>query len=239
MLQGENKNGTFTEHLEELRWALIRSLVSITVIFPLAFLFSDDITTLAIRHFCPPGLTLRYFSPIEPLMVKLKMSLYIAIFVAAPYVLRQAWNFMAPGLYAAEKSFAGWLLLFSWLLFAGGSAFALIVILPVIMSFSLKMQTPYLEAAIGFDQFTALIGMLTLAFGIMFQWPTAIFMAVKTGLTSVDKLKSLRAIIFVIILIISAILTPPDVFSQLMMAIPTYLLFEVGLLVASLTSPRS
>lgn len=232
MLQGENKEGSFVEHLEELRWALIRVVISVTVLFPVAYYFSDMLTDSLVRLFCPAGMKLRYFSPVEPLMVKLKMSLYVALFVAAPYILRQTWGFLAPGLYFTEKRFAGWLLLISWVLFVIGGAFSMFAILPVVMTFSLGFQTDYLEAAIGFEQFISLISMLVLSFGVMFQCPAAVFLMVRTGIVSLEKMRSLRSVIFVTILIISAILTPPDVFSQMMMAIPTYLLFELGLLAA-------
>lgn len=237
MLQGENKVGSFVDHLEELRWALIRAVISVVLLFPVAYLFSDQLNSTLVSSFCPVGLKLRYFSPIEPLLVKLKMSLYLSMCVAAPYILRQAWGFLAPGLYHGEKKFAGWLLLVSCILFAAGGAFALFAILPVVMAFSLGFQTPWLEAAIGFEQFISLIGMMVLAFGLMFQFPAAVVLLVRTGAVSIERLGSLRSYVFVAILIISAILTPPDVFSQMMMAVPTYLLFELGLLAARLFVP--
>lgn len=234
MLHGEKKEGTFVEHLEDLRWALIRSVVSVVLLFPLTFYFSDPLIERLIRHFCPVGLTLRYFSPVEPFMVKLKLAFFLAIFIAAPYVLRQAWGFVAPGLYLKEKSFAGWLLVCSWILFIAGGTFALFAILPVIMQFSLGFQTPYLEAAIGFEQFISLVVMLMLGFAVMFQFPAGVFLLVKSGIVSLQRIKSLRAFILVGIMIVSAVLTPPDAISQLMMGIPTYLLFELGLFIASM-----
>ncbi|MDD3148410.1 MAG: twin-arginine translocase subunit TatC, partial [Candidatus Riflebacteria bacterium] len=213
MLQGEHKDGSVIEHLEELRWALIRSLLSVAVLFPVAFYFSDRITAVLVEKMCPVGFKLRYFSPVEPFLVQLKMAAFIAIFIAAPYILRQAWGFIAPGLYGPEKRFAGFLLLLSCILFAGGAAFALVAILPVIMTFSTGFQTAYLEAAIGFEQFISLAGMLALAFGAMFQCPAIVFVLVKTGLVTVERIIVLRPVIIVVILVISAILTPPDVFS--------------------------
>lgn len=235
MLHGEKKEGTFVEHLEELRWAIIRSVISVTLLFPLAFYFSDPMIERLIRHFCPAGLTLRYFSPIEPFMVKLKLSFFLALFIAAPYVLRQAWGFVAPGLYLKEKRFAGGLLICSWFLFLAGGVFALLAILPMIMQFSLGFQTPYLEAAIGFEQFISLVVMLMLGFATMFQFPAGIFILIKSGIVSLQRIKSLRSFILVGIMVVSAILTPPDAISQLMMGVPTYLLFELGLLLASMT----
>ncbi|PKL42452.1 MAG: twin-arginine translocase subunit TatC, partial [Candidatus Riflebacteria bacterium HGW-Riflebacteria-2] len=116
MLNGERKEGTFVEHLEDLRWAIIRSLVSVVIIFPVAYYLSDSLIEWLVADFCPAGMKLRYFSPVEPLLVQLKMALYLSIFICVPYILRQAWGFIAPGLYEREKKSAGWLLLCSWLL---------------------------------------------------------------------------------------------------------------------------
>jgi sec-independent protein translocase protein TatC len=107
------------------------------------------------------------------------------------------------------------------------------------MQFSMGFQTAYLEAAIGIGHFVGLFGMLLLGFAVMFQFPAGVFLLVKTGMISLERVKSMRAIIFVVILVISALLTPPDVVSQLMMGIPTYLLFELGLLAASLGRPKA
>lgn len=234
MLQGQHKEGSIVEHLEDLRWAIIRALLSVLLVFPLAYYFSDQLTDLLVGRLCPAGLKLRYFSPVEPLLVKLKMSMYLGIFVAAPYILRQAWGFVSPGLYSTEKRLAGILLMISCLLFAAGAGFALVFILPVVMTFSVGFQTSYLEAAIGFEQFINLVGMLAISFGAMFQCPAVVFILIRTGVVSVERVASLRSVIIVVILVISAVLTPPDVFSQMMMAIPTWLLFELGLLAARL-----
>ena len=238
MLQGERKEGSLVDHLEELRWAIIRALLSVVAIFPVAYYFSDALTELLLRHLCPSDLKLRYFSPVEPLFVKLKMSLYLSGLVAAPYVLRQIWGFVAPGLYLREKRFAGFLLSASCLLFVAGVAFSLWFILPLVMTFSVGFQTPYLEAAIGFEQFVSLVGLLAIGFGIMFQCPALVFVLIYTGIVSLERVVALRPVILVAILVISALLTPPDVFSQLMMAIPTWLLFEAGVLLARLFCRR-
>jgi sec-independent protein translocase protein TatC len=172
------------------------------------------------------------------LLVKLKLSFYAAVFVAAPYLLRQIWSFVAPGLYLKERSVTGWLLFSSWFLFLLGSIFSVYIILPLVMSFSMGFESVYLQAAIGIGHFVSLLLMLMLGFGIMFQFPPVVFVIVSTGLVRVETLKSYRALVFVGVFIVSALLTPPDVFSQLLMGLPTYLLFEVGLLAASFTGSR-
>ena len=190
---------------------------------------------MLVGRFCPPGLKLRYFAS-RTSVVQLKMAMYLAIIVAAPYILKQV--FVAPGLYLRERRLAGGLLLASCLLFIVGGAFAMILILPVVMNFSVGFQSAWLEPSIGFEQFVNLTGLLAISFGAMFQCPAAVFILIRTGIVSYEKLASLRPVIIVVIFILSAILTPPDAVSQLLMGIPTWLLFELGLLLARFAAPR-
>lgn len=238
-MQSNAAEGTYLEHLEELRWAIIKAVAAIIVLFPLALYFSDDVIQLLIARLCPPAVSLRYFSPIEPFMVKLKMALFMAVFLAFPFILKQCWSFVAPGLYKGEKRFVAFLLVSASLLSFVGAAFALITILPLIMNFSLSFETPYLQASIGIDNFISLTGSLIIAFAAVFQMPAVILVLVMAGVITVASLKASRAYVMVLILIILAVLTPPDVVSQLLMGIPAYLLFEVGLLLAGFFAGNS
>ncbi len=234
MLQGETREGSLLEHLEELRAVILRMLLCVAVLFPLLFHFSESLLKLIVAELCPAGMTLKFFSPVEPLMVQLKIAFYGSIFVGAPYLLMQVWGFVAPGLYSREKAAAGWLLFLSWLLFALGAAFSLMVILPLVMKFSFAYESVFLQAAIGIGQFVSLIIMLMLGFGLMFQFPVGVFVLIVTGIIEIEKIRAARSYIIVAVFIISALLTPPDVMSQALMALPTWLLFELGLLVASI-----
>lgn len=233
MLAGDEKSGSFVEHLDELRWVIIRMVICLAILFPVGFYLSDWLMANLIEHFCPAELKLSYFSPVEPLFVKLKIAMYMALIVGAPYILRQIWSFVAPGLHKSEKKPAAGLLFFSCLLFALGAAFALFAILPMVMTFSIGFQTPYLQPTIGIAQFTSLVGMLIFGFGIVFQLPALVFFLVKAGIMTIERLKGMRALVFVSIFVVSAILTPPDIFSQVLMGLPTYLLFEMSLIAAS------
>ncbi len=237
MLTGENHEGTLIDHLQELRWAILRSLFSLVLAFPLVFYFSDFLVEFTVSSFCPPEMTLKYFSPMEPLLVKIKLSLYISILLTSPYLLRQMWGFVAPGLLKLERRIGAWLLFSSWALFFFGVFFSLTLIMPLVMKFSIGFQTSYLEAAIGLQQFVSLTAMLAIGFGLMFQLPALVFALVSTGIVSARKLKILRPFVLTCILVVSALLTPPDVVSQLLMALPAYILFEVGLIVSSLIKP--
>jgi sec-independent protein translocase protein TatC len=232
-MQGEHKEGSLLEHLEELRTVIVRMLLFVTFAYPFVFYFAEAMLEVCLQHLCPAQMTLKYFSPVEPLMVKLRFSFYASIFFMAPFLLREIWSFVAPALFKRERKITGRLLFCSWFLFVAGGIFSIWVIFPLVMNFSLGFSTYYLEAAIGISQFVSLLMMLILGFGIMFQFPAAVFIVVATGIISVAKLKTYRATVFVIILAVSALLTPPDIFSQVLMGLPTYILFELGLLAAS------
>ncbi len=235
-MQGEQKEGSLLEHLEELRGTIVRMLLFIFLAYPLVYFYAEEMLEICLQELGPPQMTLKYFSPVEPLMVKLNFSFYASIFFMAPFLLNEIWSFVAPALYKRERTITGRLIFCSWLLFVAGGIFSIWVIFPLVMNFSLGFSTYYLEAAIGVNQFVSLLMMLILGFCTMFQFPAAVFIVVVTGIISVKRLKTYRATVFVIILAVSALLTPPDIFSQLLMGLPTYLLFEVGLLAANLAA---
>ncbi len=225
---------TFLEHLEELRLLIFRIIFAIIFILPVSFYFADDFIRLLVKHSCPPDFTLRYFSPMEPLFVKIKISLLAALLIALPYIAYIVWKFIVPALYPNEKRIVKRLAFSTWLLFLTGVAFCFFFIIPAMMRFSLSMQSAELEAAIGLSNYVVLVGMLMLGFGIMFQLPIIVFFLALSGMVELKTIKKLRAIVLIAILTLSALLTPPDIFSQLMMAIPSYLLFELSLLISSI-----
>ncbi|MFA7232330.1 MAG: twin-arginine translocase subunit TatC [Victivallaceae bacterium] len=229
------KNKTFFDHLEDLRRVALKVLICLFIVLPLSFYLATPAVNFLLKHCCPPGFNLRYFSPMEPLLVQIKIALMLSLFIGLPYIAYQLWSFIVPGLYQHERFWLGRLSIISWILFVTGIGFCYLFVLPAMMKFSLSMETTYLQASIGIDNFIMLTGLMLLGFGIMFQFPLVIFMLAKTGLVNLTTLKKQRPVILVIILILSAILTPPDVFSQLIMAIPTYLLFEISLLLASIS----
>lgn len=238
MLKGEQKEGSLIDHLEELRSKLLRMIFAVILCYPVVFYFSDFLLEQLINFTCPDGITLRYFSPIEPLLVRLKLAFYLSMLISSAYLLLQIWNFVAPGLYKNERKTFALLVSISWLLFIIGGIFGIMAVLPLVMNFSLGFSTIYLQPAIGIGQFISLSMMLIAGFGMMFQFPVAVFFIVSTGLISLDLLKSYRAVVFVFILILSALLTPPDVVSQLIMGFPAYALFEMGLFAATLAGRK-
>lgn len=229
----ENKK-TFLEHLEEFRYLLFRIIIAIVILLPVSFYFADDCIKLLVTYSCPPNFSMHYFSPMEPLFVKIKISLLLAIFITLPYIAYTVWKFVVPALYPHEKRTVKRLSFSTWLLFIAGLSFCFFFIIPAMMRFSLSMQSTELKAAIGIGNYVELVGMLMLGFGIMFQLPIVVFFLALSGMVELETIKKLRAIVLIAILTLSALLTPPDIFSQLMMAIPTYLLFELSLLISSI-----
>ena len=219
-------------HLEALRTALLKILVVTSLLYPAGYFASPYAIRWLVKWCFPEGGQLHYFSPMEVFWVQLKLALVLALIVAFPWNLRQIWNFVLPALYAAERRALRWWLFFSTLLFLGGGAFCVGVILPLLMKFSQGFSSPELTPLLGLSSFLELSGWLTLAFGLMFQAPIVVLLAVRFGVITADSLARKRPYVITVILILAALLTPPDIVSQVMLAAPTWLLFETGLLLA-------
>ena len=224
---------TFIEHLEDLRKTLIKIAAVVAIVLPIAFIFADDAVQYLIDNSCPPEFSLHYFTPMEPLFVRIKVSLLMALFITLPYTSYVIWKFIVPALYPEERKGIKKLAFFSSLLFIAGSSFCFYFIIPAMMKFSISMQSEALEPTIGLSRYIILVGMMLLGFGVMFQLPILVFFLVLSGIIKLKTIKQQRAIVLIIILVLSALLTPPDIFSQIMMAIPTYLLFEISLIFAA------
>ena len=233
-LQQSNEDQSFIEHLEALRSMLIHSLSAVAVMSLPGFYLAPKCIDFLIKNSLPENIgKLHYFSPMEVFIIQLKAGLVIGFILAFPYVVYQVRKFILPALYENERKFLGWLITLATVLFAAGSAFCIFLILPLIMSFSASFSTAQLQPTLGLENFITLSAAMILAFGLMFQFPLAVLICVKFGLVSVNTLKNARPYIIVGILILAAIFTPPDIVSQLMLGVPTWLLFEAGLLAAS------
>ena len=232
---GEN---TLISHLEALRRALLRIVAATLLVFPFAYWAAPYLVDRLARWCFPNGMSLYYFSPMEAFWVQLKLSLVLALAAAHPWNVLQLWKFVLPGLYPKERrAIGGWIFLSS-LLFYGGAVFCIGAILPILMRFSASFATPALKPLIGLEGFLDLAGWLTLAFALMFQTPIVVYLAVRAGLVSSATLARKRPFVVVGILVLAALLTPPDVVSQLLLAAPTWLLFEAGLLLARRAEKR-
>jgi len=239
--QGEGEalaEGTLISHLLELRDRLLRSVIAMAICFtPLAF-FQNELFTLVARPLIdklPAGTSLIATSVVSPFMAPLKLTLVLALFLAMPYILSQIWGFVAPGLYKHERRFALPLLVSSVVLFYGGVAFAYYVVFPLMFKF-LAATTPVgVKMMTDIANYLDFVLMLFLAFGIAFEMPVAVVLLVATGLVKLEVLTRNRGYVVLGIFIIAAILTPPDAVSQCFMAVPMYLLYELGIVFARLT----
>ena len=227
--------GTLISHLLELRDRLLRSLLAVFIAFlPLVF-FSNQLFTLIARPLVeklPEGTSLIATSVVAPFMTPLKLALIAAVFIAMPYVLYQVWAFVAPGLYRHEKRFAMPLFASSVVLFYGGAAFAYFLVFPLMFAFLTSTTPEGVQMMTDMSSYLDFALLLFFAFGIAFEVPIATVLLVATGLVKVETLKKHRGYVLLGIFVVAAFLTPPDAISQSFMAVPMYILYELGILLA-------
>ncbi len=227
--------GTLISHLLELRDRLMRAVLAIAVVAVPCIFFSNRIfefVSKPLREKLPAGTSMIATNVIAPFMAPFKLSLMVAVFIAMPYVLYQAWAFVAPGLYRREKRFAVPLLASSIVLFYGGVAFAYYAVFPVIFAFFTSTAPSGVLMMTDINSYLDFILLLFFAFGVAFEVPVATVLLVLTGLIQVDTLTRNRGYVLLGIFIIAAFLTPPDAISQTIMAVPMYLLYEGGIVMA-------
>jgi sec-independent protein translocase protein TatC len=227
--------GTLISHLLELRDRLVRALIAIVILFvPCAF-FANDIFTFVAQPLIaklPEGTTLIATSVVSPFLTPFKMALFVAVFAAMPYVLWQVWAFVAPGLYRHEKRFAIPLVLSSIVLFYAGVAFAYYLVFPVMFGFFTSTTPEGVAMMTDIASYMSFVLTMFFAFGIAFEVPVAVVLLVLSGLVSLERLRGSRGYVLIGIFVVAAFLTPPDAISQSIMAVPMYLLYEGGLLMA-------
>lgn len=227
--------GTLISHLLELRDRLIRALIAVAIIFIPCAVFANDIFTFVAQPLIaklPEGTTLIATSVVSPFLTPFKMALFVAVFAAMPYVLWQAWAFVAPGLYRHEKRFAIPLVLSSILLFYSGVAFAYYFVFPVMFGFFASTTPEGVAMMTDIASYMGFVLTMFFAFGLAFEVPVAVVLLVLTGLVDIERLRRSRGYVLIGIFVVAAFLTPPDAISQSIMAVPMYLLYEGGLFLA-------
>ncbi len=232
--------GTLMSHLTELRNRLFVMFGSVFVVFMALFPFSKPIFEFVsepLRAVLPGG-QLIATGTASPVIATLKLSFYLALMLAMPIILYQVWAFVAPGLYKKEKHFAFPLLATSIVLFYIGLAFAYFVVFPMIFKFVVAFTPESVTYMPDITDYIGFVMMLVLVFGFAFETPVATVLLVWTGITTVEKLGSARPYVFLGAFVVGMLLTPPDIISQIMLAIPVYLLFELGIIMARLFKSR-
>jgi sec-independent protein translocase protein TatC len=234
-------SGTLISHLLELRTRLIRALVVVLVAFlPCAFYKNQIFTAVAqpLIDKLPKGGTLIATGVISPFMTPFKLAFFVAVFLAMPYILFQIWAFVAPGLYRREKRFAVPLMMSSVALFYAGVAFAYFAVFPVMFAFFARTTPQGVSLMTDITNYMDFVLAMFLAFGAAFEVPVAVVLLVLSGLVSLEKLRASRGYVLIGVFVVAAVLTPPDAISQCIMAVPMYLLYEGGLIMARMLGKR-
>lgn len=226
----EDKDESLISHLEALRSTLIKCFCAIGIILPFAFWISPKVLDFLVKILIGNNnITLNYFAPMEIFILQIKLALLIDIIVCFPYISKQLWDFILPALYEKEKKFIKSTVISSSILFSAGVIFCLFMILPLIINFGMSFAGNNVQAVFGISNIITLALWLGFTFGLMFQVPLIIHLLIKWDILSYNTVSSKRPYVTVILLIISALLTPPDIISQVLLFAPTYLLFELGL----------
>jgi sec-independent protein translocase protein TatC len=236
----ELAEGTLLSHLVELRSRLLKIAAAVVLVFIALLPFSRDIFSLVsgpLRDVLP-GNAMIATAVASPLLTPFKLTFFVALFIAMPIVLYQVWAFVAPGLYKKEKRFAIPLLASSIVLFYFGIAFAYFIVFPLMFSFFTAIAPEGVEVQTDIAQFLDFITTIIFAFGLAFEVPIATVLIVWTGLVTTEKLAAIRPYVFLGAFVVGMFLTPPDVFSQTLLAVPIYLLYELGIVMARVFSIR-
>jgi sec-independent protein translocase protein TatC len=228
---------TFISHLVELRDRLLRSLVAIAVVFIGLFLYPGsgplyDFLAAPLMQALPEGAKMIATGVITPFLVPVKVTAFVALFIALPYVLYQAWAFVAPGLYAHEKKLVLPLVVASTVLFLLGVAFCYYFVFGKVFAFINSFAPQSITPAPDIEAYFSFVLTMFLAFGVTFEIPVVVVVLARVGIVTLEQLKQARPYVIVGAFVIAAIVTPPDVLSQVLLALPMWLLYELGIIVA-------
>lgn len=232
---------SFLAHLIELRDRLVRALLAVLIVFVCVFPWAKELYALLAQPLLaslPAGGQMIATDVVGVFLVPMKVALMVAFLVALPYVLYQAWAFVAPGLYAHEKKLMLPLVFASVLLFFIGMAFAYFLVFPTVFKFMSSVAPEGVAWMTDIEKYLSFVMTTFIAFGVTFEVPVVVIVLVRIGMVSVDKLKEIRPYVIVGAFVIGAIFTPPDVISQVMLAVPMWLLYELGILMAQLIGRR-
>lgn len=230
---------TFISHLIEMRDRLLRAVLAVVIIFICLFPWAQDLYALLAKPLLaalPKGGQMIATEVTTPFFVPIKVTMMTAFLLAMPWVFYQAWAFIAPGLYQHEKRLGVPLVIASVILFLLGMAFAYFLVFPMVFGFIVGVTPEGVAVMTDIGKYLDFVMTLFMAFGITFEVPVAVVLLVKMGMVSVAKLREIRPYVIVGAFVIGAVFTPPDVISQFMLAVPMWVLYELGIVVASMIS---
>jgi sec-independent protein translocase protein TatC len=231
-----NTTENFIAHLLELRTRLVNSMLAMLIVFICLFPWASDLYALLAQPLLsklPKGGQMIATDVTTPFFVPLKVAMMAAFLISLPYILYQIWRFIAPGLYAHEKRWVFPLVATSFLLFVCGMAFAYFAVFPVVFGFITASAPHGVAVMTDIDKYLSFVLSMFVAFGLTFQVPIAVVLLVKTNMVTTAKLREIRPYVVVGAFVVGAIFTPPDVVSQFMLAMPLWLLYEAGIVVAA------
>jgi len=231
----------FMSHLVELRDRLLRAVLVILVIFLALFTFANELYSILAEPLLihlPTGSSMIATEVASPFLTPFKLAMMTAIFIGMPFILYQLWAFIAPGLYKHEKTLAFPLLFSSIILFYLGMAFAYFVVFPLMFAFFTGIALEGVTMMTDISKYLDFVLKMFFAFGVAFEVPIATILVISTGMTTADKLANKRPYIIVVAFIVGMLLTPPDVVSQMLLAVPMWILFELGLLASRLLTRK-
>jgi sec-independent protein translocase protein TatC len=235
----EGTEAPFVSHLVELRDRLVRALIAVVLAFAALALWPGpsglyDLLAAPLVAHLPKGATLIATNVISPILVPLKITLMAAFMLALPFVLYQVWAFVAPGLYSHEKRLMLPLVVSSTLLFVAGVAFCYFLVIPGMSQFIQAFAPSSITAAPDIEQYFGFVLTLFMVFGISFEVPIAVIVLARVGVVTIEQLRRFRGYFIVGAFVVAAVVTPPDVISQLALAIPMCILYEIGIIAAQL-----
>ena len=226
---------TYIGHLKELRSRIIRIFLFAGFILICCLPFTNNIYAFVsdpLIELMPVGSKMIATEVASPFIAPLRVTIYTALLISVPYFFIELWGFIAPGLYKKEKAFVAPLIISSTVLFYFGITFAYFIVSPIILSFFISAAPDSIQVMTDINKYLDFILKLFFAFGFAFEIPVATFLLITTGLISKERIKKMRPYLIISFFIIGMFLTPPDIFSQLFLAIPMWVLFEIGLLIS-------
>jgi sec-independent protein translocase protein TatC len=232
---GNDNLASFISHLVELRDRLVRSSIVVVIVFLALMPFASqifDLIAAPMMDALPAGAHMIATGVITPFLIPVKITLVVALIISLPWVLYQAWAFIAPGLYAHEKKLIAPLVISSSALFLMGVAFCYFFVFRVVFRFVNQFAPKSISVAPDIESYLDFVLTMFLAFGVTFEVPIVVIVLVRMGFVTIERLRAVRPYVIVGAFIIAAVVTPPDVTSQLLLAVPMCVLFELGLLLA-------
>ncbi|WP_296058051.1 twin-arginine translocase subunit TatC [uncultured Amphritea sp.] len=238
----DDQEQPIVSHLVELRSRLMRALLAIFILFLCLFYFANnlyEIVSAPLTALLPAGTSMIATDVTSPFFAPFKLTLVLSIFLAMPFILHQVWGFISPGLYKHEKRLAVPLLASSIVLFYSGIAFAYFVVFPLIFGFFTSVGPENVAVMTDISSYLNFVLKIFFAFGVVFEIPIATLLLVWSGITDVQSLRAKRAYVIVGCFVLGMLLTPPDVISQTLLAVPMWLLFELGIVLAVIVKRKA